>query len=342
MDFGFPIPNTFKPRKPRLKGGKAKMKKMITLLLSMVLLVAMLAPVPVLAAKSAQWNVPGDFSTIQAAIDSPMVAAGDTILVGPGSFAGALVSKSVKIKGLDGAVINSGPLHGSGMTMGFRLLAGSSGTSISHLRFEVDLAIIPGPVALSNVTIDHNVFVGAVQAVSAWRASGWTISHNEITDLKTRNGGGIGILIGDYTGGMVKDNVVSHNRISGTLYVGGWYTDPSKEKGGYNGSGIVLYADFRGGAAGAAAIKNNNVVHNDVSLASNNPGLVDVVALEMTDTRDNPAATVIFDNVVGFNDFRGTELQIDLTPDNLGDYNAISRNLGDNRGHGLHPSVFAN
>jgi len=37
---------------------------------------------------------------------------------------------------------------------------------------------------------------------------------------------------------------------------------------------------------------------------------------------------------------RGTRTQIVLTPDTLDEVNAISRNLGDNRGHGLHPSVF--
>ncbi len=58
----------------------------------------------------------------------------------------------------------------------------------------------------------------------------------------------------------------------------------------------------------------------------------------MTDTRGT--SVVIHDNAVGFNDFRGTAIQIDLTPDNLGQSNDISRNLGENRGHGLHPSVF--
>ena len=60
----------------------------------------------------------------------------------------------------------------------------------------------------------------------------------------------------------------------------------------------------------------------------------------MTDTRDNPLADpfpVIHDNAVGFNDFRGTTLQIVLTPEELADYNSISRNLGENRGHGLQP-----
>jgi len=45
-------------------------------------------------------------------------------------------------------------------------------------------------------------------------------------------------------------------------------------------------------------------------------------------------------NKIGFNDLRGTALQIALTPDGLDEDNKISRNLGDNRGHGLHPSAF--
>ena len=141
----------------------------------------------------------------------------------------------------------------------------------------------------------------------------------------------------DYLGGTVEENVVSHNNITGTLYV-----DPN-DGGGYNGSGIVIYADFRWGGAGALAIKNNCVVKNKVSMVSDTPTIVDIVAFEMTDTRDDISADpypVIFDNAIGFNDFRGTALQIALTPENLGDCNWISRNLGDNRGHGLHPSVF--
>ncbi len=39
------------------------------------------------------WKVPRDFTEIQDAIDDDDVVAGDTILVGPGSFAGALVPK---------------------------------------------------------------------------------------------------------------------------------------------------------------------------------------------------------------------------------------------------------
>lgn len=309
--------------------------KKLTFVLVILALLAM--PSTALAAKPGNvWYVPGDFATIQDAIDDPGVVDGDTIRVGPGNFAGALVDKSITIKGEESAVIDNGPMHPAGLSMGFRLLEGSDGATLSHLTFEVDLAIMNGD-AVNDVTVTHCRFNNTIQAVSNWRGSGWTISHNTITDLRTRNGGGIGIMVADYSGGVVKDNVVSHNTIAGTLFV-----DPN-DGGGYNGSGIVLYADFRWGGAGAEEISNNRVVKNRVSLVSDTPDVVDVAAFELTDSRDDINADpfpVILNNAIGFNDFRGTTLQIALTPEELEDYNTISRNLGNNRGHGLHPSLF--
>jgi hypothetical protein len=282
------------------------------------------------------YYVPGDFSTIQDAIDDPTVMEGDIIRVMPGNHDGAYVTKSVVIKGDDGAVINSGPMHPAGLSMGFRFLAGSGGSKISHLTFEVDLAIMNG-AAVNGVTITQCTFNNTIQAVSNWVGSNWKISHNTISDLRTRNGGGIGILVADFSGGVVENNIISFNKISGTLHV-----DPN-DGGGYAGSGIVIYADFRWGRAGAQEIKFNRVVQNKISLISDTPAVVDVVAFELSDTRDDINAVpypVLFNNYIGFNDFRGTTLQIALTPEDLANHNTFSRNLGDNRGLGLHPSLF--
>lgn len=281
-------------------------------------------------------EVPGDYTTIADAIAA--ANDGDRIMVGPGEFAGALVDKAVEIKGIGGATINDGPVHSSGLIQGFRLMSGSDGCTISHLTFTTDLSIINGE-AVDDVTVTHCTFLNSIQAISQWRGSGWEISHNTITDLHTSCGGGIGILVADYLGGTVENNVVSHNTITGTLYV------PSGDCGGYNGSGIVLYADFRGGGAGADEIKNNRVVKNNVSMVADDPGAtgVDIVAFELTDTRDDINADpypVIFDNSIGFNDWRGTTLQMVFTPEELEGENNVSRNLGNNRGHGLHPSLF--
>lgn len=310
------------------------MKRLIILIAVLSMLVFAM---PVTAKSGNSWHVPGDFATIQNAVDSPAVLAGDTIVVGPGNHAGALLTKSLEIKGSGKAVINSGPLHPAGLVQGFRLFTGSDGAVISNLQFEVDLAIINAD-PVHDVTVSHNTFINAIQAVSAWRGSGWTINHNDILDLRTRCGGGIGILLGDYNAGTVTGNVVSHNKIGGTLHVS------AGDCGGYQGTGIVIYADFRFGRIGTTAITENYVTHNNVSLSSDNPSLVDVVAFELTDTRDNPSAVpypVIFDNAIGFNDFQGTFWQIAITPADLENYNSLSRNLGSNRGHGLHPSVFS-
>ncbi|MGH9203796.1 MAG: hypothetical protein ACRD2A_21425, partial [Vicinamibacterales bacterium] len=223
----------------------------------------------------------------------------------------------------------------AGLSQGFRLLAGSDGASFEHLVFTADLAIINGD-GVDDVTVAHNTFLNAIQAVTNWRGDAWNIHHNDIVDLRTRCGGGIGILIGDFSGGVVQDNVVDHNKIGGTLHVS------AGDCGGYSGTGIVIYADFRFGRTGADDIRNNRIVNNSVALSSDNPSLVDVIALELTDTRDDAllGPATIFGNAIGFNDFRGTVNQIVLTPTNLDGVNTFSRNLGDSRGHGSHPSVF--
>jgi len=282
------------------------------------------------------WYVPGNFATIQDAIDDPTVIDGDKIFVKSGNHFGAFISKRLEIKGIGNATINDGPPHGSGLIMGFRMLAGSDGATISHLTFTTDLSIMNGE-AVSDVTVTHCTFINSVQAISNWRGNGWDINHNTIRDLRTRNGGGIGILVADYSGGTLSNNVVSHNTVTGTLHV--WENDG----GGYTGSGIVLFADFRYGGAGASAIATNYVTYNDISMISDNPSVVDIVAFELTDTRNNVNAVpypVLYDNSIGFNDFRGTTLQVALTPEDLENYNNISQNLGNNRGHGMHPGLF--
>jgi len=309
------------------------MKTLVIFKIAFVICLLAVAP----ARAQSVWHVPTDFATIQDALDAGAVVDGDTILIEPGYHLGAIVNKSVEIKGLGGAVIDDGPLHSSGLSQGFRLVAGSGGTSISHLTFMTDLSIMNGE-AIDDVTVTQNTFLNSIQAISNWRGNRWQISHNKIQDLHTRCGGGIGILIGDYTGGSVEDNVVSHNTITGDV------TFPEGDCGGYDGSGIVIYADFRWDRLGAANISYNRVIKNKVSVvpspegATTNP--VGANAFELTDTRDMPDAPVICYNKIGFNDFRGSDTQIVLTPSTLSGCNEISRNFGKNRGHGSHPSVF--
>lgn len=285
------------------------------------------------SASAATWEVPGDFPTIQAAIDSALVLEGDRIMVAPGEHAGALVTKNVHIKGEGGAIINDGPPLFGTLLQGFRLMAGSDGATISHLTFDIEFPVMNG-AAVDNVTVTQCTIINTLQGISNWRGSGWEISHNVFNDLRTLCGGGIAILVGDFdnTGKIVENNTVSHNKIMGTLHVS------DGDCGGYSGTGIVIFADFRGSRT-AFKIQNNRVVKNKISLVSDTPGTVDVVAIELTDTRDGPV-NVVTDNSIGFNDLRATVIQIAITPSGLDDANNISRNLGDNRGQGLHPNLF--
>jgi hypothetical protein len=303
-------------------------------------------------AQAANWLIPDDFTTIQEAIDSPDVEDGDTIIVSPGNYFGAFIDKAVEIKGEEGAVIDGGPLlttykpcGTNVLDIGFFFAGGGagSGATISHLKFD-------GPAfpvfsrGADDVTVTQCTMVNSIQGITNWSGNAWEITHNVITDLRAANGGGIGILVGvpQVVQGMVSDNRVSHNKISGTLHVS------SCDLGGYSGTGIVLFADFRNGALGPKEVMKTRVVKNDISLVSDNPDVVDVVAIELTEhgtieagwpaTPPDPHA--IHDNVIGFNDLRGTVWQIALSPENLDEVNDISRNLGENRGQGLHPSVF--
>ena len=97
------------------------------------------------------WNVPGDFATIQEAMDAQDVLDGDTILVSAGYHAGATVTKAVRIKGIGRAVINSGPNVVGPFMVGLYFAAGStgSGAKISHLHFDtVEFPVLAGELTI--------------------------------------------------------------------------------------------------------------------------------------------------------------------------------------------------
>ena len=141
-----------------------------------LLLVFAFALAPSLAlAQGNTHTVPGDFATIQLAIDDASVLSGDKIIVGSGYHAGATVTKAVEITGEDGAVINDGPLPwgAGGSKSGFFFVAGGSGSgaTISHLRFEVEFPVFSR--GADDVTVTHNLMMNANQGITNWRGSRW-------------------------------------------------------------------------------------------------------------------------------------------------------------------------
>ena len=284
-------------------------------------------------ASAADLTVPSaQFPTIQAAVDSAQ--PGDRILVGSGEYAGALVMKAVEIRAIgDARIVARGPLNRPGRPVGFQIGAedgsGGDGVTIAQFTFAttVDLPIYSR--GANDVTVSHNLFENTYQGVTNRGGSRWNISHNTFRDLRTDCGGGIAIIVGDHGGRDVQDNLVTRNKISGTLHV------TANDCGGYSGVPITLFADFRWSQLGARSIAFNRVLKNSVAMVSDNPGLVDVVAFEMTisvNDGSDPSARVgvIHDNVIGFNDFRGTEKKIELKPTVLDASNSIWQNLGNN------------
>jgi hypothetical protein len=303
-------------------------------------------PAPGQAKKATQGSVlhvPGEFATIEDAIDA--ASSGDKILVGPGEFKGATVTKAVEIKGIGGAVINDGPLPWASRTFkaGFLFPGGDQGdgAKISHLKFET----VEFPVfsrGADDVTVEHCTMASPIQGISDWNGNGWNIIHNVINGLRTSNGGGIGIFIG--TWGLeetANDNFVSNNKVTGLMVL------PDNENGGYTGPGICLMTDGRKAPAGP--MSGNRIIRNKVAISSTNSSLVMPVGIELTDygLYEDPPYPDLVDNNVGFNDVRGVVgIPIGLFPDDrVAENNIISRNLGEDpdkkgRGPGAHPKVF--
>jgi hypothetical protein len=286
------------------------------------------------SAGAAEWRVPGDFPTIQGAIDSASVHDGDTIFVDAGSRAGATVTKAVAIQARGLVQIVDGPVVGPFGKAGFYFPGSGQGSGASITGFS--FTGIPLPVfsrGADDVSVSRNTMMLFLQGVTNWAygswGNRWDISGNTMHHVMTSCGGGIGVLVGDFMGGTVAGNLVAHNSIRGRLRL------PEGECGGYNAPGITLYADFRGGAAGAS-ITANIVSKNHVALATNaaivgtQSRLVTVSGIELTDTRDDGGILprAVEGNTITFNDLRGMAVPLSSNPAELLDpsVNTIENN----------------
>jgi hypothetical protein len=277
------------------------------------------------SAGAAEWRVPGHFHTIQAAIDSSKVVDGDTILVRHPVHTGATVKKAVTIKAQHRVTISGGPVVGPLGQAGFLFAGGGAGSGATITGFAFHKVEFPVfSRGANDVSVTHNSMWWSIQAVTNWAngkwGNGWHVSHNEISDLRTSCGGGIGILVGDYAGATVTGNEIAHNVIRGWVHV------PHTDCGGYNAPGITLFADFRYPGDLGAVIEGNRVFKNRVIVASTKPSLVTASAIELSDTRGLPGQIVIQGNDVVYNDLRGTAVPFEFSPDDLETKNRVEPN----------------
>ncbi|MCB9688787.1 MAG: hypothetical protein H6738_23740 [Alphaproteobacteria bacterium] len=182
--------------------------------------------IPMLAAVD---RVPQDFPTLQDAVDQ---GHAPTIVLGPGHWAGAVLTRPVALIG-EGAVIDVGVPVPGGATAALVLPAEATGSSIEGLSVDcrgeaLDLGVYASAARLGSaaddVTVAHDLFRGCVQAVTnvgsarsscdatdvdggAW----WTVHDNVVDGIVGRfdqgaRGGGVGFFVFNATGAHLYAN----------------------------------------------------------------------------------------------------------------------------------------
>ena len=192
---------------------------------------------------------------VSAAVDAANPAGGDIVMVGPGEYAGAVITNPVTIvgSGEDTRITSATSFfseHDAFILYGpfFNV----DGTEISNLVIEYEgLAWGIYGESADNVTISNVTVRNAYLAIDNWYGNGWAIVHNTIEGLRAPEGATEVIAAGIRAAGTSSNNVIAHNYIH---HEGVAATSvPSAEIWG--GIGLVGFGE---------PLVNNNVHHNQV------------------------------------------------------------------------------
>ena len=289
-------------------------------------------------------RVPQDFPTIQLAVNN--ANAGDTIRVGPGSWCGARITKTLNLVG-EGATIvgcpagNPGPV-GKLLRRGFFVNVAASGTSIRSFIFDgsgiSDANLSPLALGVdagfgtTNVIVDSNRFLGGLGGIQAY-GSGWFITHNVFDGFTVlSNGtGGFAILSEDFQTGRFTGNSYLHNVITATV-----------PPGSFSFISLTNEVDVPFGGIVIAGHDGTIISNNRIDITANAGGDAGVGIIATDATPDGQSSTTA-NLVITSNDGRGSQYGLIITKDQtLGTGNSVGATLRGNFGVNLIDGLTSN
>ena len=259
--------------------------------------------------------VPDDFATIQEAVDAANPAGGDIVMVGPGEYAGAVITNPVKIigSGNDTRITSGNFLY---ETDAFTLdgsVFDIDGTEIKNLVIEyVGLWWGVYGYMADNVTISKVTVNDAYLAIDNQDGNGWTVVHNTVDGLVAPVDATAVIAVGIRAMGTSSNNLIAHNYID---HEGVAFTSaPGAEI--WAGIGLIGLGD---------PSVNNNVHHNQVHISVPNVQCYNFVLADYGALYFE-LPVFLTDNKVHHNRSWGECAGVSFYPDEVEDYTKLHHN----------------
>ncbi|MGD2248540.1 MAG: NosD domain-containing protein [Candidatus Methanofastidiosia archaeon] len=287
------------------------MRKTIVIVVFLSVIVSV---VNISSVASATINVPGDYATIQAAVNN--AHDGDTIVVASGTYAGATIDKNVTISGAsDGSsIITSGVHYGGGhptLETAFLLDTGSDGAAIQNFTINCDqltdffFAVFSR--GIDNITVNSLTVNDTIQGITNWGGSGWIITNNTVIDYQPAGGGGIAIWVGvNTTHPVANGNIIENNTLTTSVPGAATFTCPAIS---------LAFDDRSGGETGNEELFNNKILNNTITVTGGpltNTGGVEVGIIGLGGDPNKIAALIgcVHDNTISSNIIKGAEMGV--------------------------------